>query len=308
MLQGARARDRRGYRRFHAAEKFHLGAMELLLARGTQLNARGDWGNTPLYFLIRWHDLDREPTVKKGVVWLLEHGADPNVLCGREAQNALHAAAGRGQHPDIVRLLLDHGADVDARSGDGSTAWLLARRGGFDAVAAMLERAGAKTSRLSPIDELIAACSRGDVDAARRLTSPELIASLTPFDRVRLPEAAASHHDQTVLACVAAGFPLDATDGMGATALHHAAIRGELQLARALLAAGAPIDIQDREHSSTPMGWATFGADEVADRGGDYEGTVRALLDAGAKLGPREYMPRHAGVRAVLRQFESSQR
>ena len=43
----------------------------------------------------------------------------------------------------------------------------------------------------------------------------------------------------------------------------------------------------------------------VSDRDGDYAATVRALLDAGTRLGPGEYMPRHAGVRAVLRQFEA---
>ncbi|HWG51716.1 MAG TPA: hypothetical protein VN677_00315, partial [Gemmatimonadaceae bacterium] len=47
-------------------------------------------------------------------------------------------------------------------------------------------------------------------------------------------------------------------------------------------------------------GWACFGADYVADPAGDYEGCVRALLDAGARLLADEYRPRHAGVRAVL--------
>lgn len=303
LLLDAGANPTDGESIFHAAEKFHVDAMELLLERGADLNAQGDWGNTPVYFLVRWHDLEREPIVKKGVVWLLEHGADPNLLCGREQQNALHAVAGRGQHPNIVRLLLDHGADVDAPSGDGSTAWLLARRGGFDEIAALLQRAGAATSPLSPADELIAACSRGDIDAAERLTSPKLIAALSPVERLRLPEAAAAARDQTVLACVAAGFPLDVTDGMGATALHHAAINGRIGLVRALLTAGARTDIRDREHSSTPIGWATFGADLVSDRAGDYEATVRALLESGARLEPNEYLPRHSGVRAVLRQF-----
>lgn len=76
-----------------------------------------------------------------------------------------------------------------------------------------------------------------------------------------------------------------------------------VRLVRALLAAGARTDIRDHEHSSTPIGWATFGADHVADRAGDYEATIRALLDSGACLEPNEYMPQHDGVRAVLRQF-----
>src|SRR5207302_621342 len=109
--------------------------------------------------------------------------------------------------------------------------------------------------------------------------------------------------DQAVLAYAAAGFQTDTTDSMGATALHHAAINGRIGPVRALLAAGARTDIRDREHSSTPMGWATFGADHVTDQAGDYEATVRALLEGGARVEPNEYMPHHAGVRAVLRQF-----
>jgi len=119
-------------------------------------------------------------------------------------------------------------------------------------------------------------------------------------------EAAAAKRDATVLACIAAGFPLDTTASMGETALHQAAIAGRVALVSALLGAGARIDIRDRDHSSTPLGWATFGADHVADASGDYEGTVRALLEAGASQHPGEYLPQHAGVRAVLRQFGAS--
>jgi ankyrin repeat protein len=64
-----------------------------------------------------------------------------------------------------VRLLLDHGADVRARRGDGRSAWLLAMRGGHEAVASELEKAGAEPEDLSPADQLMAACARGDGDA-----------------------------------------------------------------------------------------------------------------------------------------------
>ena len=58
--------------------------------------------------------------------------------------------------------------------------------------------------------------------------------------------------------------------------------------------------MRDPTHDSPPLGWACFGADHVAQADGDYEGTVRALLDAGAPRWPKEYWPRHAGVRQVL--------
>ena len=274
-----------------------------MLEAGVDLNYVGEWGNTALYFLLRWWDLAKHPKVRQGFLWLLAHGADPNVRCGKEQENALHAAARRGQSADIVRLLLEHGADVHATRGDGSTAWLLARRAGFDEVAGLLESAGAHLVPLSALDALLAACGRGDVDAARRLTSPSLMSEMGAADRLLLPEASAEGRTATVIAYVAAGFPIDTVDGFGATALHHAAIHGRATLVRGLLDAGADTRLRDNEHTSTPLGWALFGADYVADPDGDYEGSVQALLEAGARRQPDEYFPKHERVRMVVERF-----
>jgi len=73
-----------------------------------------------------------------------------------------------------------------------------------------------------------------------------------------------------------------------------------------LLAAGADITLRDKEHSSTPLGWASFGADFVADADGDYVDSVRALLEAGARERPDEHTPNHPAVRAVLDEFRSA--
>jgi ankyrin repeat protein len=303
LLLDAGANPTDGESVFHAAEHFHEDALDLLLRAGVQLNFVGEWGNTALYFLLRWHDLERESKVRRGAEWLLEHGADPNVRSGQDQETALHVAARRGQSAQVVRLLLDHGADVNATRSDGSSAWLLARRGGFDEVATLLESAGATTSPLTPVDLMLEACGRGDVEAARRLGSPELVRALEPSDQWLLPEAAAAERDATVLACLAAGFVVDTTDSSKATALHHAALRGRTALTRTLLGAGADITLRDAEHSATPLGWALFGADFVQQANGDYEGTVRALLEAGAR--PRdEYLSRQPAIRALLRKFD----
>ncbi len=300
LLLDAGANPTDGESLFHAAEHDREDALQLLLEAGADLNGSGDWGNTPLYFLLRWWDVEREPRVHRGILWLLAHGADPNVTCGAERENALHAAVRRGQSVPVVRALIEHGADVRAARGDGRTAWWLAHRGGFDALAALLVDAGAVPEPLSPVDELISACGRGDRAAARRLATPELLGTLQPADRALVPEAAASGRTETVRAFVDAGFPVDATDTDGATALHHAALRGNAALVRALVEAGAALDLRDRVHHSTPMGWATFGADHVAASGGEYERTVEALLAAGARPRPDEYRPENAGVRAAI--------
>ena len=306
LLLAAGANPTDGESVFHAAEHFHEDALELLLEAGVDLNYVGEWGNTALYFLLRWWDVAKHPRVHQGLQWLLAHGADPNVRCGTERENALHVAARRGQSTVIVRQLLDHGADIGATRGDGSSAWLLARRSGFDEIAEQLESAGAQVVALSPVDTLLAACGRGDVEAARRLTSPTLLQAMAPDNLLMLPEAAAAGRTDAVLAYIAAGFPIDTADTNNATALHHAALHGRAELVRALVQAGATLTIRDREHSSTPLGWALFGADYVADPDGDYVGSVRALLEAGARPLADEYLSRQPQVRAVLDTFVRS--
>jgi ankyrin repeat protein len=288
---------------FHAAESFHEEALELLLRHGADLNATGEWGNTPLYFLLRYHDLEREPDVARGLRWLLAHGADPNVRCGRERETSVHMAARSGQNVEIVKLLLEHGADVHALRGDGRTAWVLARRSGFDDVAAALEEAGARPEPLSSSDALMRACSRGDVEEATQLTSPQLVASLVPADLWVLPTAAFRNRLDVIEACLAAGVPIDTPDEFGATALHHASIRGRAPIVRELLRSGADFRIHDSQHDAPPLGWACFGADMVSEPGGDYEDTVRALLEAGARPTAADRLPQHEGVRAVLQSY-----
>jgi len=285
---------------FHAAEHFHEDALELLLEAGAQLNYVGEWGNTAPYFLLRWWDVDRMPKVRQGLAWLLEHGADPNIPSGRERETCLHVAARRGQGIGIVQMLLDHGANLDVRRGDGCTAWLLARRGGFDAIARLLEDAGATTQPLSPVDELMAACGRGDAEAARGLATPTTLNALSSDDLALLPDAASAARWSIVAACVAAGFPVNTTDHAGATALHYAAIEGHVEMVKLLLGAHADLTIIDKEHSSTPLGWAVWGSDFFRMRTGDYAGTIRALLDAGAQRDPSGYLPENPAARAAL--------
>ncbi|MGH7501797.1 MAG: ankyrin repeat domain-containing protein [Longimicrobiales bacterium] len=305
LLLEAGANPNDGESVFHAAQLFHEEALDLLLQFNVDLNFTGDWGNTPLHFLLSYRESEWEADrVNRGLSWLLEHGADPDVRSGRDRETALHAAARRGWSPEIVQQLLAHGADVHARRADGRTAWVLARRSGFHHVAALLEHAGAAAESLAPADALMAACARGDASAARRLASPEARMALDTGALRLLPEAAAEGHRDVVRSCLAAGFPADSTDAFGATALHNAAIRGRARIVRDLLEHGADFNIRDPEHASSPMGWACFGADVVAEPGGDYADCVRALLEAGARLSADEHVPRHAGVLEVLRTRE----
>ncbi|MGO9840012.1 MAG: ankyrin repeat domain-containing protein [Candidatus Acidiferrales bacterium] len=71
------------------------------------------------------------------VKWLLETGADANYRYGPGYSPLLTAAA--NGHLEIVKLLLAHGADLRAVSNDGKSAFALATERNHPAVAEHLQ-------------------------------------------------------------------------------------------------------------------------------------------------------------------------
>jgi len=109
------------------------------------------------------------------------------------------------------------------------------------------------------------------------------------------------------------GFPVDARDDDGGTALHSAAYSGSAPAVRLLLDRGADIEARDTSWNSTPIEWAGVGSGEQpADNPHpDWTGTVQALLEAGASaqditLSPDDPKPPSPEVAALLRRHGES--
>lgn len=96
---------------YAAAKVGHLDMVTLLLDRGADINGTGVRGQTPLFIAARE---GRMPVV----ALLLARRAD--IHARSESGTALHGAAG-GEEADIVALLLDRGARVDALDDTGAT-------------------------------------------------------------------------------------------------------------------------------------------------------------------------------------------
>ena len=171
------------------------------------------------------------------VMSLLNAGADINVLYPLN-RGPLHIATLRG-FDEIVRALITAGADIDAVDQFGQTALHLAIRNRHEEIVDILLAAGAAVN-----------CR----DA-----------------HGRTPLHLALHHGPARLVVI--------LHARGAVAdwnpLHWAAMRGNLHLVQALIAAGA--DCEAVHRGRTPIEWASSHG---------HGAIVRALLDAGARCNP----------------------
>ena len=103
---------------------------------------------------------------------LLEHGADVNAK-DKSGNTALMFAAGQEEqyikieNDKVVRLLLEHGAEVDAKNESGETALMVAASNGYEKTVTLLLEHGADAD-----------LRNADGKTARELASRESITNL----------------------------------------------------------------------------------------------------------------------------------
>lgn len=122
-----------------AAFNGRTGVVEFLLANGADVNAADKSGQTALI-----HACKR--SFNETAALLLKNGADANFQTRKTGTTALMIAA-VWDNVDLVRLLLDHGADADLTDFFGETAQALAQKKGNSAVVDLL------SDRPEPADE-----------------------------------------------------------------------------------------------------------------------------------------------------------
>jgi ankyrin repeat protein len=258
----------------------NIAALELLDRYHVDVNGIPG-GVPPLVYMMTWG------TNPAGPRWLLEHGADPNLPWGADAESPLHVAARRWDVA-MVDLLLHHGADPRRRRADGSTPHTLAELHGNRTVAERLLTLGA-LDELSPIERFVAACARGDRAAATTMLAaqPSLRADLRPEHHLLLHRPAESGNAPVLEAMLACGFHPDARDRDNVTPLHRAAMGGHPEATRVLLAYGADVNARDGMFAAPPLVWAVEGRGH-AEPGADHVGVARVLIAAGS---PVEWQP-----------------
>lgn len=243
---------------------------DLLIQKGAAVNAATDLGITPLWIastnsstgiiasLLAAHaDPNIAPATDgtplmiaarrgnaEAVKNLLAHGANANAVEAAHAQTALMWAAAE-RHPDAVRLLLDAGADVRARSTSSTRRVIMCCQffeGDADGIDEVVE--GGFTA-------LLFAAQEGDTESARLLLAAGAdVNDVAPVGTSAVVVAAHAGQGPTAAFLLEKGANPDAA-GAGYAALHVAATTGDLDLVRALLAHGANPNVRQMKGSPT---------------------------------------------------------
>jgi ankyrin repeat protein len=111
----------------------------VLLEHRVDINLQDIYGETALYSVLTDHG--SEGKVVEIVRRLLEHGADPNIR-NKKHKTPLHQASSRG-FLEAARLLLSYGAKVDEEDGKGKTPFQRAASEGHDEMMKLLLEHGA---------------------------------------------------------------------------------------------------------------------------------------------------------------------
>jgi len=237
------------YNRMFSRDDEHL---RFLFARGL-----GKEGNRP------WHLLLGEQS--RG--WL----SSPADMLAYQLQ-----WAARWNYPDRVRLLVEHGADVnrpsnrpDARSPYGEAIYH-----GNEVIAEYLAARGANTFPLYDLDRFAGACISGDRNRARTLLDrdPLLVDKLGERGNVLMENAIGSDNRDAVRLMAELGFDLNA-GGM-----REAARYGHLDTIKLLVGLGADPSHRDTGHGIDAIGHAShYQQDHVVEYLSPFAGIHRAV-------------------------------
>jgi hypothetical protein len=105
---------------YHSVDEGHEESLALLAQYTTKKELAIECTKA-MCSLLHWNH-------NRGVPWLLAHGADPSWLHPKYGNSALHEAIKRRASDDVIRLLLDHGANPKLKNNDELTTIQLARQ------------------------------------------------------------------------------------------------------------------------------------------------------------------------------------
>ncbi len=224
----------------YAALYSTVDCMQLLLQKGADPNAKNKLGETAILWCT--HDLQKTKL-------LLDHKADVNSKTTTGNTAFLAACVGPSQ-TEMIRLMLQHGADPLVRNNRKSTS-------------------------------LMQVAQFGDTVAAKLLLGKGVdINAKGPDGFTALHLAIKLENKNMVYWLLRQGADPDAHDDYRATPLGYAVLSNDLVMVKTFIPLTNAINEQDID-STTALMWATYHEYDNPD-------IIRALLDAGASVAPKD--------------------
>jgi ankyrin repeat protein len=250
-----------------AAYRDDLPTLNLLLSAGALPNTPNELGVTPLYLACRngsaaivnkllssganpnlglpTGESPLMAAARAGnvvaVKALLAHGAQVNVAESAQKQTALMWAVA-AQHPDVVRMLVEAGADIRARTA-------VTKRLVYTGFRYITAPPGESSGTVFEVPEggftpLLFAAQQGNVESVRLLLDAGAdVNDTAPIGTSALVVATHSGHRDAATLLLDRGADPNA-DAAGYTALHAAVLLGDVESVRALLAHGAKPNVK----------------------------------------------------------------
>ncbi|KAJ7112625.1 ankyrin repeat-containing domain protein, partial [Mycena epipterygia] len=206
---------------------------------------------------------------------LLEKGADVNTV-DAEHGSALQAACSSG-HTEIFRLLLEKGANVNTAGGYyGSTLQAASHEGSLEVVRVLLkEGADVNATAGKYGSALQAACSRGHTETVHLLLEKGAdVNAAGGYYGSALQAASYKGNLEVVRLLFESGADDNATGGRYGSALQAACVEGKIEIVRILLENGADVNAAGGYYGSALQAASYHGSPEI----------VRILLKEGADV------------------------
>ncbi|MGA8089587.1 MAG: ankyrin repeat domain-containing protein [Terracidiphilus sp.] len=266
-----------------------------LLDHGAEIDALDvDHESTPAQYMLRVEQKRHYPRDRQDVArYLVMRGCRTDLLMATALGDVALARHHLDTDPACIRMSVSEAwfPKKDPRAGGTIYIWMLGANRTAHVVARDFghEQVFELLMERTPEDlKLALACELGDESTFQHYLArnPDATKTLSDGEQLKLPTAAQSNNTKAVQLMLEAGWPVNTPGEMGATALHWAGFNGNAEMARDILRFHPDIETKSREYAGTPLSWALYASGNGYRSTGDYVGTVRALLDAGAALPP----------------------